>query len=359
MSEPSVDPVGADGIEEFVDLGGALRAGDADYVPPFRDSVLAEVAGGAVPGGIIHPFIARRGADAIGRVAALVHPGLVDGEDRPLGQVGFYECGDDPAAAVALLDAALGWLRARGCGRAVGPMNGGAHRAHRLLVGGFETDPYLFEPRTPPRYVAHFEAAGFSPAFRWSTHEPDRDAVAALAGRLERVERRDGHRLLPVDSRDPGEVLPRLHPLLDRAWRGYPGYVPFSLREFGQLFGPLLAILPPHHVYLVQDANGRDLGFGYMIPDWSAEVRALRGDASGWGRWAGGSLPDRVILHTVAMAPEARHGTAVAALMARGLRLALSCGYERFLMALNREDFRAHVRHLPATRAYALYGRKI
>ena len=36
MGEPRVDPVGAEGIEEFVDLAGALRAGDADYVPPFR-----------------------------------------------------------------------------------------------------------------------------------------------------------------------------------------------------------------------------------------------------------------------------------------------------------------------------------
>jgi hypothetical protein len=359
MSEPTVDPVGTNGTEEFVDLAVALRARDPDYVPPFRSAILAEVSGAAASGGPIQPFIARRGAAAVGRVAALVNPGLVDAGGRPVGQVGFYECAEDPAAAAALLDAAIGWLRERGCARAVGPMNGGAHRAHRLLIDGFGSDPWLFEPRTPERYVAHFEAAGFAPIFRWTSHEPDRAAVAALARRFERVGVRGGFRLVPVASRDPSEVLPRLHPLLDRAWAGYPGYAPFPIEELATLFGPLLCVLPPGHLYLVQDAGGRDVGFGYMMPDWVEEVRALRGDPSGWGSWACRPLPKRVVMHTMALAPEARHGTAVAGLAAVGFRIALDAGYERFLMALTREDFRAHVRHLPATRRYALYGRGI
>ena len=64
-------------------------------------------------------------------------------------------------------------------------------------------------------------------------------------------------------------------------------------------------------------------------------------------------------MHTIALAPEARRGAAAGGLAALGCRIALEAGYERFLMALSREDFRAHVRHLPATRAYALYGRGI
>ena len=360
MTELRADPVGAEGIEEFVALAGTLRAGDADWLPPFEGAVRAELEGAAVAGGAIQPFICRRGDAAVGRVAALVHPGLLDDRGRPVGQVGFYECADDPGAAAALLAAATDWLRARGCRRAVGPMNGGAHRAHRLLVDGFATDPWLFEPRTPPRYVAHFEAAGFTPTFRWTSHEPDRAQVAALARRLERVAGRRGDcRLVPIASRDPGEVLPRLHALLDRAWAGYPGYVPFTLEELGALFGPLLVVLPPGHLYLVQDGGKRDVGFGYMIPDWIAEVRALRGDPRGWGSWLGEPLPKRVILHTLALAPEARHGAEVAGLAAVGLRNALASGYERFLMALTREDFRAHVRGFPATRTYALYGREL
>ncbi|BDG01287.1 hypothetical protein [Anaeromyxobacter oryzae] len=359
MPELRVAPAGPGELEAFVDLAAALRGGDPDFIPPFRASALGEVAGAAVPGGAIQPYLARRGGTPVGRVAALVHPRLLDEAGRALGQVGFYECADDPEAAAALLAAATGWLRARGCARAVGPMNGGAHRAYRLLTHGFDTDPYLTEPRTPPRYVDHFEAAGFAPVFRWTAHEQGRDAVAALARTMAHVARRAPWRIEPLEDRDPAAVLPRLHALLDRAWAGYPGYVPFPLDELARLFGPLLVVLPPRHLQLVVDAGGRDVGFGYMLPDWIDEVRALSGEAAGWGRWMGGPLPRRVVFHTVAVAPEARSGAAVAGLVAAGCRDALDAGYERFVFALTRADFRAHVRRFPATRCYALYGREL
>jgi hypothetical protein len=356
MGTVTVDPVGSEGLAEFVEVARRVRGGDADWLPPFTRSVLAEVGAGR-SGGALAPFVARRGGSPVGRVAALVNPALRDGGGRPIGQVGHYECADDPAAAAALLAAAIDWLRARGCRSAVGPMNGGAHRAYRLLADGFDTAPFLFEPRTPARYVEQFRAAGFAPVFRWSSHEPDREALAALATRLEGLGARGRFRLDDVTSRDPAEVLPRLHPLLDRAWEGFPGYVPFPIGELAQLFGPVLVLLPPHHLYVVQDEARRDVGFGYMMPDWIAEVRALGDDPSGWGGWMAGPLPARVVLHTLAMAPEARTGSAVAALAAIGMRRALEAGYERFLMALSREDFHGHVRGLRPTRRYALFGR--
>jgi GNAT superfamily N-acetyltransferase len=359
MEEVRVTPASSGDLEPFVDLGPALRAGDADYSAPFRAAALAELQAGPGPGGALQPFLAVRGTAPVGRVAALLHPALQEAPGRPLGQVGYYECADDPAAAAALLEAACGWLRARGVRRAVGPMNGGAHRAGLLLTDGFDTSPHLLEPRTPRRYLAHFEAAGFVPVSRWTAHEPSLAQVEALAASQRRIAGRALVRIEPLDARDPATVLPRLHRLLDRAWAGYPGYVPFPFEEFARAFGGLLAILPPGHVAVVVDGAGQDLGLGYMLPDWFEEVRALRGDPAGWGRWLAEPLPDRVVLHSVAVVPEARRGAAAAALVARGCEVALQAGYRRFLVARTREDFRAHVRRLPATRRYALLGRAL
>jgi hypothetical protein len=359
MEELRVTPAGPADLEPFVDLGPALRAGDADYSAPFRASVLAELAAGPGPGGALQPFLALRGARPVGRVAALLHPALEETPGRPLGQVGYYECADDPAAAAALLEAACAWLRSRGARRAVGPMNGGAHRACLLLTGGFDTEPHLLEPRTPPRYVAHFEAAGFAPVHRWTAHEPTRAQVEALAAAFRRIARRSPVRAAPLDDRDPAAVLPRLHRLLDRAWAGYPGYVPFPFDEFARAFGGLLLLLPPGHLQVAVDEAGRDLGFGYMLPDWFAPVRALRGDPAGWGRWLSGPPPDRVVLHSVAVVPEARRGAAAAAVVASGCEVALGAGYRRFLLARTREAFRSPVRGLAATRRYALFGRAL
>jgi hypothetical protein len=359
MREVRVVEAGTGDLESFVELGTALRAADADYSAPLRAAVLAELRHGPGGGGVIQPMLALRGGAPVGRVAALVHPALQEVPGRPLGQVGYYECADDPAAAAALLEAACGWLRGRGLRRAVGPMNGGAHRAFRLLTAGFDTAPHLLEPRTPPRYLDHFEAAGFAPVHRWTAHEPDAGTVAALGRTLRRIAARSRHRTAPIEERDAAAVLPRLHRLLDRAWEGYPGYVPTSLEEFARAFGGLLAILPPRHLEVVVGDGGEDLGFGFLLPDWFGPVRALEGDASGWGRWLPGPLPERVVFHTVAVLPEARHGAAAAALMARGCEVALELGYRRFLFALTREDFRSHVRRLPATRRYALLGRAL
>jgi hypothetical protein len=359
MEEVRVNPAGSGDLEPFVDLGPALRAGDADYSTPFRAAALAELRSGPGPGGALQPFLALRGATPVGRVAALLHPALEEAPGRPLGQVGYYECADDPAAAAALLAAACAWLRARGARRAVGPMNGGAHRACLLLTEGFETEPHLLEPRTPRRYLAHFEAAGFVPVHGWTACEPTRAQVEALAAAERRIARRAKVRSVALDEREPALVLPRLHGLLDRAWAGYPGYVPFPFEEFAGAFGGLLAVLPPGHLQVAVDGAGRDLGFGYMLPDWFAPVRALRGDPAGWGRWLAGPPPDRVVLHSVAVVPEARRGAAAAAMVARGCEVALEAGYRRFLLARTREEFRSPVRRLPVTRRYALLGRAL
>jgi hypothetical protein len=359
MEEVRVTPAGPGDLEAFVDLGPALRAGDADYSTPLRASALAELRAGPGPGGALQPFLAVRGTVAVGRVAALLHPALEEVPGRPLGQVGYYECADDPAAAAALLAAACAWLRGRGAGRAVGPMNGGAHRSCLLLTEGFGTEPHLLEPRTPPRYLAHFEAAGFAPVHRWTAHEPSRTQLEALVTSLRRIARRAPLRAAALDERDPAAVLPRLHRLLDRAWAGYPGYVPFPFEEFARTFGGLLLLLPPGHLQVAMDGAGRDLGFGYMLPDWFAPVRALRGDPAGWGRWLSDPPPDRVVLHSVAVVPEARQGAAAAALVVAGCEVALQAGYRRFLLARTREEFRSPVRRLPATRRYALCGRAL
>jgi hypothetical protein len=362
MPELTVAPAGPEELDAFHDVALRVREGDAGFAVPFREAERGQLLGRgpfASPGVAVQPFLARRGGEPAGRVAAIAHPDLRDEGGLVVGQIGFYECADDPEAAAGLLAAAEAWLRRRGCAQVLGPIDGGAHRAHRLMVKGFEAKPHLLEPRTPARYADHFRAAGFAPAFRWTAHEPGRLELAALGAAMDRLSRKSPYRLVPLDERDPAKLLPRLHPLLDRAFSGSPGHVSFSLAEAGAVLGGLVAVLPPTHLQLLQDPRGRDVGFGYVVPDWFEEVRALRGDGARFGHWAGGPLPSRCVLHTVALAPEARNGVGAAMLVGAGCRVALEGGYDRFLMALTREDFRAHVRHLPATREYVLLRKVI
>ncbi|MBI4576968.1 MAG: hypothetical protein HY722_11965 [Planctomycetes bacterium] len=357
-------PIGPARLPEFIDLARRLCRDDPRRVPPLRQVLEVELGGGGAFArrGTLQAFLCEEGGRLLGRVAALIHPRLLDVGGAPVGQVGYFECADDEAAAGSLLGAAMGWLRARGCRAAWGPMNGGAHRAHRLMTRGHEGAPFLFEPRNPPYYPRLFEAHGFRPLHRWSSFELDRASVRPVLGVLARGARGAEARGLCIDALDPrrgGEVIARLHRILDRVWAGHVGYVPLEADEFAEVFAGVLALMTERNIGVVVDAEGRDLGCGFTYPDRAAEARALDGDAAGWAAVAAGPRPRRVVYHTVAFLPEARRTQAPFLLMERGLRYMVEDGYEEFLVALVTEELGLFHRVAQPTRDYVLYEREL
>ncbi len=359
MGAPRVVPVEAAGVERFLDVAGAVEAAEPGFIPPIRAAVRAEVLGRAAPGGELQAFVCERDGRAVGRVAALIVPRLVDASGAPLGQLGFYACADDAEASRVTLEVGLAWLRARGARAAVAPMNGGVHRAHRVMTRGCERAPFLLEPRNPPWYPAQLVAAGFAPVHRWTTYELARAKLAPLRAVLRRLARRAPGLEVEFVEAVPA-ALPRFHALLDRVWAGHPGWAPISLDELGETFGALLPLLRPRHLAVLVDDGGRDVGIGFMFPDWADEVRALGGDASGWGRWMDRGRARRVVAHTVAVVPEVRGSAAGAKVIAAALDVAIDAGYESLVFPLTVETFRFwDHRRLAPTREYALYGRQL
>lgn len=347
--------LGPDGLPRFMALERSLRQGDPTWVAPLEAPLRLELSGQHAFGryGRQRLFLCEDGAGRpLGRVAAIVNPRLPG-----LGQVGHFEAVDDDEVARGLLDAATVWLAEQGAREVWGPMTGGAHRPHRFMTAGFERPPFLLEPRNPPSYPRLFERQGFRRVHTWRTWELPVERLAAWTGRLGRSE----HTEVALDARDPATTLPRLHRLLDRAWAGHPGYAPLDPDELVEGFGGLLAVMPPRHVGVIVDGAGRDVGLGFMFPDWIDEVRALDGDVAGWGRWLaeGRPLPPRLVLHTFAFVPEARGTGAAAALLRHAAAQAEADGYREAIVALVTEDLRALRRLGPATREYALFARPL
>jgi hypothetical protein len=346
-------------LVEFLEVAETLHAGDPTWVRPLRAVLEAELGGASAFAGYGRQalFLGEGGPGAVGRVAALVNPRVLDASGTPVGQMGYFECVDDPALAGALFDAGAAWLRAQGCRELLAPMNGGAHRLHRLLVRGFERAPFLFEPRNPAYYPRLFEAWGMKPVHRWFTYELPRARALELGERFRRVLRGRpiaGH-IDVIDPRDIPAGLARLHPLLDGFWEGHIGYGGLDLVEFAEVFAGALAIMNERNLGFYVE-NGKDLGCAFMYPDYVAEARALRGDASGWARWQ--ASPKRLVMHTLALLPEARLSSAGMALMEHGLGLLDRDGYDELCVALVVEGLLGKQLGEP-TREYALYGRAL
>ncbi len=341
------EAIGPSRTQEFVELPYRLRALQGPlWVPPLRQTVHAELAAPS-----IEKQLFLHGDE--GRIAVLHDARL------PFGQLGYFEAATEDAAR-SLIDAGLEWLRARGVKQVVGPMNGGAHRQHRFLVEGFEKPPFIFEPRNPPEYPRWFEASGFARAKTWWTYEASRpwfDKLRRLLHPGVIRAARTGHRIVPLEG---AEAIPRIHALLDAVWAGHLGYAPLSRDEFTAAFQGPLALMTRRWLGVVTDASGRDLGTAFMFPDWIDEVRALGGDAMGFGRWLGTKpVPKRMVLHTVAFRPEARRSGAPFLIVHEGLGHLLEDGVEEIVIALVTEEWKLFSRALVPARTYALYGRAL
>jgi hypothetical protein len=349
-----------DELGEFVEFAWVANSGDPSWVPPLREQVYRDLSAVSPLARYCQKrlFLCQDNGRTVGRIAALCNQRLTDGDGTVLGQLGYFECLDDSAAATALIDTGLAWLRAQGARSALAPMNGGAHKGHRLMTSGFDRDPFLFEPRNPPYYPKMLAQAGFTPVQRWFTYEHDRAQAHDLLARYDRVLARRPLKgaidlLGPAGGQD---VVVRIHRLLDKCWGGHAGYAHVDLDEFAEIFGPGLAIMSPGNVGVLTN-DGQDWGYTFSFPDYVADVRALGGHAAGWGRWLGTSRPDRLVLHTSALVPDVRTTSAAIALIGEALRLGLAGPFDRFILALAIEGFMNRAGE--PTREYALFGRPI
>lgn len=360
------EPVAA---AQFLDLPVHLYREDPLWHDGSRFAIEADLAGRSafLRYASMRAFLCTGGAGAVGRIAAFVNPRLLDPAGRPLGQVGYFEAVDDPRVADELFAAAFPWLIERGATRVVGPMAGGAHRAHRLMTAGFDRAPFLFEPRSRPYYARLFEAAGFTRAHSWYGYDWTLDELRALVERVRpmaELARECGrYRLDRLDPRRPEIVFPRIHRLLDEIWQGHTGYAPFDFEELVESFTPLLAMMDEECLGVAVESPGeRDVGLGFVLPDHMEAVRALGHDRDCWGRWLAEprrARPRRIILHTIAVAPSAR-GSRVAPWIIHDIgRDAVARGYEQVTAALVDETFKLFSRIGPPTREHALYARSL
>ena len=347
-------------LAEFVECSWTVNSRDPLWVPPLRERVVYELSGRSAFSryGRFQLFLCEADGRIAGRIAALVNPRLLDSGGRALGQLGYFECVDEPEVASALIGAGIDWLQAQQLHQVVAPMNGGAHRAHRFLTRGFDQAPFLFEPRNPPYYPALFERCGFEPISRWFSYDLSRQQAADRLQKLNRVlaRRPAPGRIEELQTGQSPETIVRLHRLLDRCWSGHMGYASIELDEFAEVFGGALAIMGPGHVSAFAQ-DDEDVGFAFVYPDYAQEMRALDGHADGWGRWLGKSRATRIVVSTSALFPEARRSSSAMAQVAWGLQHAIAGGFNDAVVALVVEGWLSRIGE--QTRDYALYARSL
>lgn len=281
MTDLTIVPVAdARQRELWLRLPWVVMGRDPSFVPPLlmlerqrvseRHSKFFEFGEAAL-------FLAMRGGRPVGRISAQVNRRANEQRADRAGHFGFFDCLDDPAAAVALVDAAAAWGAERGMTRIEGPYNLSINEECGTLVDGFDSPSAIMMPQGRPHYDRLLHAAGLTKAmdllaFRMDVRAP-RPVVEEI---LERADRHQGIGIRALDTRRLRRELDVVLDIFNDAWADNWGHVPLSLAEIDELAGTLRLLLRPEAAAFVT-LGGEEVAMMVALPDLNALTRDFDG----------------------------------------------------------------------------------
>lgn len=271
----------------FVRFPYALYRNDPHWVPPLEMAVRDFLDPQKNPWfefGEADLFVARRGGEVVGRIAAVQDPRYNAFHGTHHGFFGFFECVDDVEVARALFDAAGAWLKARGYADMLGPFNFSTNYECAVLVEGFEQDPAIMMTYNPPYYARLYEACGFAKAkdlYAWelSSAALPPEKVVRIA---DKVKQREGITVRTLRLHEFQQEVARLKKVYNGAWEKNWGFVPVTDREFDHIARDLKQVVVPELV-LVAEVGGEPVAFSMTVPDANQALKAAGGRLTRFG----------------------------------------------------------------------------
>ncbi|HEV8636850.1 MAG TPA: hypothetical protein VG370_21740 [Chloroflexota bacterium] len=242
-------------------------------------------------------FLAWRGDEPVGRVAAIVNHNHNAFEERKHGRpvrsgyFGFYEALDDQAVADALLDAAATWLRARGMAEMVGP----ASPSHNYYFGSRSlsdeapppTHSRFLEVYNPDYYNRHYQAWGLECARKLLGYDADlrSPTVEKTAERFERaitdLIAATGLVVRRLDMSDFDGEIGRAVDLINRSLEDNWGFSPMTRAELSYMARQMRWLIDPELI-LFAELSGEPVGISLSVPDYNQVFAAMEGRLGGW-----------------------------------------------------------------------------
>jgi GNAT superfamily N-acetyltransferase len=314
---------GARDLKRFIDLPFRLHANHPLWVPPLkleRWLFLSRRMNAFFTHGEAEYFLAWRDGRVVGRITAQVNHSFNEHHGRRWGWFGFLEFEDDDEALRALLDAAGGWLRARGMERMVGPASFTMNDESGVLIEGYDLRPMIAQPWQPPYYQERLEQAGMTKAMdllMWNLEVSDREKVLPVIFDLaEKVQSEHGIRVRPMRRWQLRKDLDAFAEVYNAAWSENWDFVPYSKKDLDALAQELHLVFDKHWFFIAEkEDSGEVVGIALTIPDPNPVLAKMNGRLLPLGWWYflnKSRIIDRVRVGWLGVKPEHQH-TGVAA----------------------------------------------
>ena len=281
MAAVEITPVTSDSdLLEFISLPWQVYRGNPYWVPPLlseRKAFLDRQRSPFFQHAKAEYFLARRGAQVVGTIAAFTN-GLYNQFQRVnTGFLGFFEVLEDPEAAAALLATAEDWARRAGHTTILGPAQFSTNDEVGLLIDGFQDSPRILMTYNPPRYQGYLEAAGYRTAMNlWAYSLAIADFVRNRPEKLERVAAKVLDRgklhVRPLNMKRFDHEVEFVKKIYNTSWERNWGFVPMTDAEFERMAEQMKPLLDPELVIVVE-CEGEPVGFGLTLPDLNEPLR--------------------------------------------------------------------------------------
>lgn len=349
-------------LARFIEIPWQIYpTGTHRWVPPLKASVAAELSDDNLffRQGQAALFLAEREGQPVGRISASVDASLADPD---LGYFGYFECADDTEAARALLQAAEDWLRAQGRNEVHGPVNLSIYGGYRLQTAGFETPPFLGEPRAPEYYAALLEGAGYARHLNWHSWDIQ---TAQLQPMHQYMQHKAAAGLAPytfeslATTPDATQFLEQLRAVAMAIFAENYGYTPLDQAGFLQAYAGLLGVFQRHPDLLgLYFLDGQPVAFGFIYPDYAPFFEEANGDATALAQF-GKAQAEAMVFHSFGILREHRHSVLPYQMFAQGLPKLQELGLTRGIGALAKEGRTVYDQLGSPSRSYSLYRRAL
>ena len=314
---------GARELRRFIDVPFRVHANHPLWVPPLRLErrlFLSRRMNPYFSHGEAEYFLARRDGRVVGRISAQINHAFNETHDSRWGWFGFLELEDDAEALRALLDAAEGWLRERGCERMVGPADFSMNDESGVLIEGFDLRPMIRQPWHPPYYQRLMEQEGMTKAMdllMWNLEVTERDKVMPVMWELaEKSQTEHGIRVRSMRRRQLRKDLDHFAEVYNSAWSKNWDFVPYSKKDLDAYALDLHLVFDKHWFMIAErEDNGEVVGMAITIPDVNQVLAKMKGRLLPFGWWHfinKGRIMDRVRVGFLGVKPSYQH-TGVAA----------------------------------------------
>lgn len=269
--------------KQFLAYPWKQYAGDPHWIPPLRGYQKEQV--GYAPNPFydrnrIQTFLAYRGGEVCGRIAAILNVGHIEYHKEPLGFFGFFESVDDQEVADGLFRAVCDWFAERDIHQVRGPTNPSLNAEIGLLIEGFDTSPYFMMTYNPPYYERLVENFGFrkcQDAYAYWGHVSMLPQVMErLTPICEQIIDRCGVTVRPLNKARFFEDVVSFVSVYNQALTNTWGFVPMSEAEVRHQAKGLKHLIVPE-LSVGAEVGGRMIGACFALLDYNPRIREIDG----------------------------------------------------------------------------------